>query len=88
MSKREASHILGGGWSMNMFAESNALALISTYMAENRLNTTLDTEALQNMALEAIFENSDKIGDASFCGLKKTHLILQRICRPKISRRK
>lgn len=45
-----------------MNAESNSLARISAYMAENRINSALEVEAFQNMALETNVENSDNLG--------------------------
>lgn len=44
---------------MKMNAESNSLARISAYMDENRINSALEVEAFQNMALETNVENSD-----------------------------
>lgn len=42
------------------------LAQTSAYMAKNRLNSALKAETLQNMYLEAITENFEKIGDVHF----------------------
>lgn len=54
LTKMEGSHPLGGRWSTTMTTESNALAQTLAYMAENRLNSALKAETLQNMYLEAI----------------------------------
>ena len=62
----EGSHPLGGRLSTTMTTESNALAQTSAYMAENRLNSALKAETLQNMYLEGITENFEKIGDDHF----------------------
>lgn len=41
LSKKEVSHPMDGPWLMIMTTESNSLAQISAYMAENRLNSDL-----------------------------------------------
>lgn len=41
-----------------MTTESNSLARIFAYMAENRLDLTIEAETMQNMDFEAIVEDS------------------------------
>lgn len=40
-----------------MTTKSNSLARILAYMAENKLDLTLEAETLQNMDLDAIMED-------------------------------
>src|ERR1044072_3707855 len=48
--------VLFGGYTKEttLMSEANALERITAYMAENRINTALEAELEQNMALEAI----------------------------------
>lgn len=46
---------------MKMTVESNSLARISIYMAENKINSAMEAETLENMAFEANVENSDNL---------------------------
>jgi hypothetical protein len=43
---------------MTTMIESTAWARITAYMAESRLNTALEADVEQNMAVEAKFENN------------------------------
>lgn len=46
---------------MKMIVESNSLAHILAYMDENKINSTLEAEALQNMDFVANVKNFDNL---------------------------
>ena len=56
--KMELYHHQGEMSTKINMTESNAWARITAYMAESRLNTALEADVQQNMAIEAKIENN------------------------------
>ena len=54
--KMELYHQLGGRSTKITMTESNPWARITAYMAETKLNTALEADVQQNMAVEAKVE--------------------------------